>query len=80
MTKRIGGFVEKFFYTIIAYTHGNISLKIFLCQSIHIPWDLIVSMGREYTADPVELLETLDFERRSLQKRSGKNRITTRGR
>ena len=53
MTKRRGGFVEKFFYTIIAYTHGNISLKNFLCQCAHIPWNLIVSIGREYTADPV---------------------------
>ena len=55
MTKRIGGFVEKLFYTIIAYTHGNISPKIFLCQCEHIPWNLIVSIGREYTADPVQL-------------------------
>ena len=54
MTKRIGGFVEKLFYTIIAYTHGNISPKKFLCQCAHIPCNLIVSIGREYTADPVE--------------------------
>ena len=24
-----------------------------LCQCAHIPWNLIVSIGREYTADPV---------------------------
>ena len=53
MTKRIGGFVEKIFYTTIACTHGNISLKFFLCQCAHIPWNLIVSIRREYTADPV---------------------------
>ena len=53
MTKRIGGFVEKLFYTIIADTHGNISPKNLLCQCAHIPWNLIVSIGREYTADPV---------------------------
>ena len=47
-------FVEKFFYTIIAYTTGNISLKKFLCQCAHIPCNLIVSIGREYTADPVD--------------------------
>ena len=54
MTKRIGGFVEKFFYTIIAYIHGNISPKKILCRCAHIPWNLIVSIGREYTADPVD--------------------------
>ena len=54
MTKRSGGFVEKIFYTIIAYTHGNISLSKILCQFAHIPWNLIVSIGREYTADPVD--------------------------
>ena len=53
MAKRRGGFVEKFFYTIIAYTHGNISLKIFLFQCADIPWNLILSIRREYTADPV---------------------------
>ena len=53
MTKRIRGFVEKLFYTILAYTHGNISPKKDLCQCAHIPWNLIVSIGREYTADPV---------------------------
>ena len=54
MTERSGGFVKKLIYTIIAYTHGNISLKNFLCQCAHIPWNLIVSIGREHTADPVE--------------------------
>ena len=53
MTKRSGVFVEKLFYNIIAYTHENISLKNFLCQCAHIPWNLIVSIGREYMADPV---------------------------
>ena len=53
MTKRRRVFVEKFFYNIIAYTHDNISLKKFLCQCAHIPWNLIVSIGREYMADPV---------------------------
>ena len=55
MTERIGGFVEKLFYTIIAYTHGNIALKKFFCQCAHIPWNLIVSIGWEYTADHVYL-------------------------
>ena len=59
MRKRSGGFVEKFFYTIIANTHGNISLKKILCQCAQIQWNLIVSIGQEYTADPVQNVEPL---------------------
>ena len=53
MTKRIGGFVEKLLYTIVAYIHINISPKIFLCQFAHSLWNLIVYIGRKFTADPV---------------------------
>ena len=32
---------------------GIFHSKKILCQCAHIPWNLIVSIGREYTADPV---------------------------
>ena len=53
MAKRIGGFVEKLLYTIVAYIHMNISPKKNLCQFALCLWNLIVFIGRKFTADPV---------------------------
>ena len=60
MTERSGSFVEKLFYTIVAYIPRNILLKTFFGQCAHIPWNLIVSIGREYMADPVNLEKNLN--------------------
>ena len=40
---------------------GIFHSKKFLCQYAHIPWNLIVSIGREYTADPVEVVQKKIF-------------------
>ena len=56
MRKRRRGFVKKFLYSIVAYIHMNISPKKFLCQFAHSLWNLIVSIGRKFTADPVYCL------------------------
>ena len=45
--------MKKLFYAIEAYIHMNISLKNCLCQCVHIPWNLIVSIGWKYMAYPV---------------------------
>ena len=54
MTKRRGGFVEKFLFTNVGYIHMNISFKNIFWKCAIIPWNLMLSIGRKYMADPVQ--------------------------
>ena len=55
------GFVEKFLYTIVSYIHINSSPKKCFCQFSLSLWNLIVSIGRKYTTDPVLYVCRIDF-------------------